>query len=220
MENPKDLSAQYVDSMGSDLTPVNAARISFNNSSEELTEKDKKLINYLAKHQHMSVFEHCSLTVIVHCPLYIRSQWHRHRTMSYNEVSRRYTADDVEFYVPPVDDIRLQSKFNKQGSEGPMDPAQAELAQAAMVEISMKANEVFEKLIALGVAREQARAILPQNVMTKFYATANLRNWVAFLKLRLDPHAQKEIRVLAEQVSEIIKERWPVSYKALVESDE
>jgi thymidylate synthase (FAD) len=210
------IKVTFVDAMGTDLTPVNSARISFNSSSDEMTEKDKKLIKYLADHLHMTPFEHNQLSVLVEVPLYIRSQIHRHRTFSYSEVSRRYTADNVEFYVPEVDDIRVQSKSNKQGSEGPIDPEQAGLVQAAMVEVAMKANDVFEKLLQLGVAREQARAILPQCTMTKFIMTGNLRNWCHFLKLRLDPHAQKEARVMAQQVAEIIKERWPVSYSALM----
>ena len=114
------IQALYVDHMGSDLTVVNAARISFGRKHEELTDGDIKLIEYLAKNEHLSPFEHCSMTAIIECPLYIRSQIHRHRTFAYNEVSRRYTADDLEFYIPPPDDIRAQSKSNKQASEGPI----------------------------------------------------------------------------------------------------
>lgn len=127
-----DLRIEYVDHMGSDLTPVQAARISFDKSSTELSEKDRKLIGYLADHDHLSVFEHQSLTVIVHCPLFIRSQWHRSRTMSYNEISRRYSADNLEFYFPPVDDIRRQSKSNKQGSAGPIETEAAQVVLDGM----------------------------------------------------------------------------------------
>ena len=217
MESAK-ITAKFVAAMGTDLTPVNAARISFNSESEEMTEKDQKLIKYLADHQHMTPFEHQTLTVIVECPLYIRSQIHRHRTFAYNEISRRYTADDLEFYFPPIDDIRKQSKSNKQGSEGPIEDVLAKHSLQLMKDTCEHALSVFLELGHHGVAREQARAILPQNLMTKFYMTGNLRNWCHFLKLRLDPHAQKEVRMVAEQVAEIIKARWPVSYAALMET--
>lgn len=211
-----ELKIQYVSHMGDDLTPVRAARISFDQTSTELTERDRKLIKYLADHEHLSVFEHQVLTVIVHCPLYIRSQWHRHRTQSYNEVSRRYTAENIEFYIPPVDDIRAQAKSNKQASEGVLDEDKAAAIRCLMIDFADEALRRYNALVAGGMAREQARAILPQNLMTRFYATANLRNWAHFLKLRLDPHAQKEIRVLAEQVAALIEARFPVSYAALL----
>ena len=207
-----------ISSMGDDLTPVNAARISFGKSTDVMTEKDEKLIRYLANHQHMTPFEHQTLTVIVECPLFIRSQIHRHRTFAYNEISRRYTSDDLEFYIPPVDDIRKQSKSNKQGSEGPINEKDSEWAIRLMKHACEATLGDFERLIELGVAREQARSILPQNLMTKFYMTGNLRNWTHFLALRLDSHAQKEARDVALQVDEIIKKLWPASYAALKES--
>jgi thymidylate synthase (FAD) len=210
------ISAKYVDSMGNDLTPVNAARISFNSASESMTDRDQKLIKYLADHQHMTPFEHQTLTVIVECPLYIRSQIHRHRTFAYNEISRRYTSDDMEFYFPQEDDIRKQAKSNKQGSDGSIPAEDAKLALGLMEDVAAHAVYRFERLLSLGVAREQARSVLPQNLMTKFYMTGNLRNWCHFLKLRLDSHAQKEVQVVAQQVAAIIKERWPVSYAALM----
>src|SRR5579863_7226904 len=117
------LKATYVQHVGSDLTIVNAARISFGTESQVLEDKDKKLIKYLADNEHMSPFEHNVLTVIIECPLYIRSQIHRHRTFSYNEVSRRYTSDDIQFYIP--DTVRRQAASNRQASEGELDPISA-----------------------------------------------------------------------------------------------
>src|ERR1051326_7375070 len=151
------IQALYVDHMGSDLTVVNAARISFGRKHEELTDGDIKLIEYLAKNEHLSPFEHCSMTAIIECPLYIRSQIHRHRTFAYNEVSRRYTADDLEFYIPPPDDIRAQSKSNKQASEGPIDLDESSAAYRLMKEQVEQSEVVFNTLINVGIAREQAR---------------------------------------------------------------
>src|SRR5437667_11514171 len=108
------IDVEYIDHMGTDLSIVNAARISYGKHKNELDDKDVKLINYLAQHQHMTPFEHTALTVLVTCPLYIRSQIMRHRTFSYNELSRRYTAEGIEFYIP--DEFRNQSESNKQGS--------------------------------------------------------------------------------------------------------
>ena len=110
------IKAEYMDHMGNDLTVVNSARVSFGSESQELSDKDKKLIKYLADHQHMSPFEHCQLSVRISCPLYIRSQIHRHRTFSYNEISRRYTSKDLEFYIPET--LRKQSDDNRQASDG------------------------------------------------------------------------------------------------------
>lgn len=210
-----EINAHYVDHMGTDLTPVNAARISFGGESHEVSEKDEKLIRYLALHEHFSPFEHQSLTVLIECPLFIRSQIHRHRTFSYNEVSRRYTADDLSFYIPPTDDVRKQSRVNKQASDGMLEPIDAQWGHAQMIMVAESAHAIFCSLIERGVAREQARAVLPQSLMTKFYMTGNLRNWAHFLRLRLDAHAQLEVQTIAQKVAKIIEGLWPISYSAL-----
>ena len=181
--NPK-IKVSYVSHMGDDLTIVNAARVSFNKSSDTLDERDKKLINYLAEHNHMSPFEHCTLTVLIEVPLYIRSQIHRHRTFAYNEVSRRYTSEDLDFYVPDMGDIRKQSKSNRQGSDGELDEDESMAVQAMMNKFHADSLALYNNLLDLGVCREQARGVLPQNLMTKFYMTGNLRNFAHFLKLR------------------------------------
>lgn len=210
-----EIKVGFVDKMGDDLTVVNSARVSFGKGSTALSEGDQKLIAYLAKHEHLSPFEHCSLSVLVECPLYIRSQIHRHRTFAYNEISRRYTDDGIEFYLPPVEDIRVQSKNNKQGSDGPVDPVRAERMRQAMERHCEASLELFENLIADGCAREQARGILPQCVMTKFYMTGNLRNWAHFVRLRIDAHAQKEAQYVAAQVKALMLENFPVASDAL-----
>ncbi|NJO65471.1 MAG: FAD-dependent thymidylate synthase [Richelia sp. RM2_1_2] len=115
------IKVTYIDHMGTDLTVVRSARISFAKSSEILTEKDEKLIKYLAEHSHFTPFEHCQLTCIIEAPMPIRMHIMRHRTGKFNELSRRYTSADIEFYIPPIDDMRIQSKNNKQASEGTLD---------------------------------------------------------------------------------------------------
>lgn len=201
--------------MGDDLTVVNSARVSFGVSKQVLDEKDKKLINYLAKHKHFTPFEHCSLTVLVECPLYIRSQIMRHRTFSYNEISRRYTSEDLKFYLP---EYRTQHKSSKQCSAGSLDPFLNDILQKH-TEVSHQASlGLYSKLIDAGVAREQARGVLPQNLMTSFWMSGNLRNFSAFLSLRLDEHAQEEVRLIAEDIKAIIEEKFPIAGKALMEN--
>lgn len=209
------IKATYVDHMGSDLTIVNAARVSFGNHSDELNDKDHKLIKYLADNQHYSPFEHCQLTVLIECPLYIRSQIHRHRTFAYNEISRRYTQENLEFYVPPADDIRAQSLSNRQASSGPIDEQQTRYALDAIKHAHTYSLEFYNQLIRLGVCREQARGVLPQNLMTKFYMTGNLRNFAHFIKLRSDKHAQKEVQYIAQQIKDIAIDKFPVAFRAL-----
>lgn len=208
------IKVTYVDHMGSDLRVVNSARISFGGESQELTDKDKKLIKYLADNEHMSPFEHNVLTVIVDCPLYIRSQIHRHRTFSYNEVSRRYTSENLQFFMP--DSIRKQAKNNRQASDGELDLNSAKLAMATIEAVHKTCLREFEKLLELGVPREQARGILPQNLMTSFYMTGNLRNWVHFVKLRVDNHAQIEVQLVGKQVLNILLDKFPEATKALL----
>lgn len=204
-----------VQMMGTDLTTVNAARISFNGEKEMLDVKDEKLINFLAKNKHMSPFEHSTATFIIECPLFIRSQIHRHRTFAYNEVSRRYTSEDLAFYIPEA--LRQQAKSNRQASEG-------ELQESAKKHSSMKAIQygieksvnVYEELIDNSVAREIARGSLPQNLMTRFFMTGNLRNWAHFIELRIDSHAQVEAQMIAQQLADQLQERFPVSFGALM----
>lgn len=212
------LKVTYVDHMGNDLTVVNAARVSFNKTSDSFSDKDKKLVNYLAEHEHMSPFEHCVATVVVECPLYIRSQIHRHRTFAYNEVSRRYTSENIEFYVPSIDDIRKQSKSNRQASDGQLDDKESQEVIDMMIDWHNKAVNLYNDLLDRGVCREQARGVLPQNLMTKFYMTGNLRNLAHFIHLRTHDGAQKEVRDLAHQLEAILANLFPNAMEALASS--
>lgn len=209
------LRAEYIQHIGDDLGVVNAARISYLKEKLELVAGDVKLINYLADHQHMTPFEHNSLTMRISCPLFIRSQIHRHRTFSYNEVSRRYTSDGIEFYMYPSDDVRSQSKSNKQGSESPVEKVWADTFCRDLETWQSRGQQLYEEYVGLGIAREQARSFLGVNLVTHFYMTANFRNWMHFLGLRLESHAQKEVRIIASDVAEVILQYWPISFAAL-----
>ena len=203
-----------VQCMGTDLTIVNAARVSFGVEKSELDDRDKKLIKYLVSHKHTSTLEHNFATFIIEVPLFIRSQHHRHRTWSYNEISRRYTDYDMKFYFPSS--FRMQSKSNRQASiDDLVDPSiftgfgGEGKASEIVREHCSDSLELYEKLIKGGVSREQARMILPQNLYTKYYASANLNNILKFIDLRLHEGAQWEIQQLARGMLEIIVNVWP-----------
>lgn len=195
-----------VDQMGSEISIVNAARVSFGKIRSEMNERDEKLLEYLISCGHTSTLEHVVFTFLVHCPLFVRSQWHRHRTWSYNEISRRYTEIDLQFYVPP--EIREQAESNRQASVEAKELDQEEL-QAIIREQNEMALECYEELLKRGVCREQARGVLPQNMFTTFWATVDMNNLIHFLKLRDHDHAQWEIRQYAQGIKQLIKPFFP-----------
>jgi thymidylate synthase (FAD) len=189
-----------IDHLGSEATVVNAARVSFGKMKDEMDEKDVVLLNYLIENRHTSPLEHVVFTFSVHCPLFVRGQWHRHRTWSYNEISRRYTEVDMEFYTPPA--IREQAKVDRQASVESERDHSAEIAKiSAHNEASLK---LYNELLAAGVCREQARGVLPQNMMVTFWATVDLSNLIHFLDLRDSEHAQWEIREYARAIKKLI----------------
>ena len=208
----------YVNHMGTDLTVVNSARVSFGVEKETLDDRDKKLINYLIKHRHTSTLEHNLITFRFCVPLFVRSQHHRHRTWSYNEISRRYTDVGIKFYEP--DSFRTQHKSNRQASnaEGLIDPVIIPdlsdpgfgITASHVVESHNKQSlHLYNKLIAAGVCREQARGVLPQNLYTEYYGTSNLSNLLKFIDLRTHVGAQWEIQKVAEACLEIATDLFP-----------
>lgn len=199
-----------------DRFPAQAARVSFANDKSGYTrEEDTKLINYLAKHEHHTPFEYQHATLMIECPLFIRSQIHRHRTFSYNEISRRYTSDELAFWQPSA--YRRQNTKNKQSSDAfAFTDRQLIDFDSLMIHHVERAMFIYNRYIEQGVAREQARAILPQSLLTRFYMGGNLRNWVHFLKLRLDAHAQYEGQVVARKCAKILYKLWPISIEALM----
>ena len=214
-----------VEHMGSDLTIVNSARVSFGKHKEALDEKDKKLVNYLVKHRHTSTFEHNFATFRFVVPLFVRSQHHRHRTWSYNEISRRYTDVNIQFYEPEA--FRTQHKSNRQASnaEELINPSLVHSPSSATWPITFRASalisdhhqgslKLFNSLIEAGVCREQARGVLPQNLYTEYYGTVNLNNLLKFIDLRTHEGAQWEIQKVAEACLEIAEGLWPVAVGA------
>lgn len=214
---------ELVQYMGEDITVVNSARVSFGVHRDEIDEKDKKLINYLIKHKHTSTLEHNTATFRIKVPLFVRSQHHRHRTWSYNEISRRYTKVNIQFYMPKK--FRTQHITNRQASntDDLINPhihvnhwGGNSSASEAYKEHCFESLSLFDALIEEGVCKEQARGILPQTMYTEYYATANLSNILKFIELRMHEGAQWEIQRLAECMLDIIKEIWPITVESYI----
>ena len=210
----------YVTHMGNDLTVVNSARVSFGVEKESLDEKDKKLISYLIRHRHTSTLEHNLITFRFCVPMFVRSQHHRHRTWSYNEISRRYTDVNIRFYEPQS--FRTQHRSNRQASnsEDLINPKimqkHPEMTHETLVSASKliaqhhkESLSLFDNLIEAGVCREQARGVLPQNLYTEYYGTVNLSNLLKFIDLRTHEGAQWEIQKVAEACLEIATDLFP-----------
>ena len=191
-----------IDHLGSEATIVNAARVSFGKLKKEIDERDVTLLHYLIDNKHTSPLEHLVFTFSIHCPLFIRGQWHRHRTWSYNEISRRYTEVDLEFYTPPK--LRRQAETNRQASVDSPDFEDTALRKM-IAEQNERSLALYNTLLEAGVCREQARGVLPQNMMVTFWGTVNLNNLLHFLELRDSEHAQWEIREYAKAIKKLIK---------------
>lgn len=204
-----------IQSMGDDNTPALAARVSFAKmtTQSEMTQRDESLINYLAVNRHTSPFEHISATLMITCPLFIARQIQRHRTFSYNEISRRYTSKDIEFYIPRS--LRKQAETNLQCSL-PINIPRSEELTKRIRQHTKDSLEFYNTLIDQGVSREQARAVLPQSMYTSFWMSGNLLNWSKFLRLRLDEHAQPEATEVAQAIQSELLERYPTSLDALL----
>ena len=195
-----------IDHLGTETTIVNAARVSFGKLKTEMDERDKGLLTYLIDNRHTSPLEHLVFTFSVHCPLFIRGQWHRHRTWSYNEISRRYTEIDMEFYTPPK--LRRQAESNRQASFAD-DSFADEALRKEIEKHNLDSLKLYDHLLENGVCREQARGVLPQNMMVTFWGTVDLANLIHFLDLRDSEHAQWEIREYAVAIKQLIKPLIP-----------
>ncbi|RPG59464.1 MAG: FAD-dependent thymidylate synthase [Flavobacteriales bacterium TMED191] len=215
-------AVEYISHMGTDLSVVNAARVSFGSEKEEVDQKDVKLINYLMAHNHSSPFEHCAITFRFTVPLFIRSQHHRHRTWAYNEISRRYTSVDIEFYEPDM--FRKQHKSNRQAStsdlidpllESNRDGSPTMASASGQIKTHHKeCMRLFQALLESGVCREQARGVLPQNLYTQYYGTVNLHNLLKFVSLRVHEGAQWEIQQVAKACLKIVEQYFPHSVES------
>jgi thymidylate synthase (FAD) len=199
-----------------DTLPVSAARVSHGNEDKTGDDpaKDLKLMRFLAEHKHFSPFEHQSASFLIEAPLYVAREWMRHRTQAFNEISMRYTSDPSDtYYIPDV--FRAQAAKNKQSSEGQAaDPDACGSEYKQGIEAAVNA---YNNLLEKGVAREIARGVLPTSMVTRFYATANLRNWAQWYRLRVDGGAQYEIRHYAHVVNAELRKLWPTAWGVLVD---
>ena len=209
---------RLVDHMGSDLSIVRAARVSYDADwrAGEDDGKDAKLISYLYRNKHTSPFESVTFTFEVKAPIFVFRQWHRHRTASYNEISARYTELDEGFYVPALEQITTQSASNKQMRTSVQHPHAEELR--TFIEAGCReAFALYRELIDKGCPRELARGVLPVNAYSRMFVTVNAHNLLHFLRLRLHPHAQYEIRVYAKAIAELIEPIVPHTMKVFNE---
>ncbi len=204
---------ECLDVFGDDLLVVNAARVSFNKESTEFSERDEKLVNYLAKNGHITPFFHPQVRFRIKMPIFVAREWYRHQIgFARNEVSRRYVFTEPEFFLP---DVCRQSDPNlKQGSKEE-SVKDNNICLNGMKEVYACASLIYKGLIEQGVCPEQARMVLPQSMYTEFIETGSLSAYARLCGLRLDPHAQKEIQEYAEAVSKIMAEKFPASWKAL-----
>lgn len=203
------MNVRIVDYMGDDSSIVQAARVSYGQGTKSVNE-DRQLIRYLMRHWHTTPFEMVEFKFHVKVPIFVARQWLRHRTASVNELSARYSVVKDDFWMP--EEYRNQSKTNKQCStpESFVDEA-ALMSQKHSCDLAF---EIYNGLLERGISRELARVHLPQSAMTEFYWKIDLHNLFHFLRLRMHDHAQKEIRVLAHQIFEIIKNLVPIACEA------
>ena len=206
---------EILETFGDDLTVVNAARVSFDKVSTELTEGDKKLINYLAKHEHTSPFFHPQARFRIKLPIFIAREWYRHTIgFSRNEVSRRYVDTPPECWVPKPLEIRERNPKLKQGSKD-TPVADSDEVHGMLLTQTQSALQTYHDLLAKGVAPELARTVLPQSMYTELIETSSIAGYARLCHLRLGPDAQKEIRDYATAINQLLEERFPVSWKAL-----
>ena len=205
------MHVEYIDHMGTDLTVVNAARVSFNNESEELDNKDRKLIRYLADHEHWSPFAHPQISLRVKAPIFVARQLGKHQVgFAWNEVSRRYVSSEPEFYWP--DKWRKKADNAKQGSSD----EEYKSRDIAWSENHLKGlYTIYNKMVLGGCSPEQARMVLPQATYTEWIWTGSLLAYSRMCKLRLDSHTQKETQEVAQMISDIINPLFPVSWEYL-----
>ena len=197
-----------------ELQIVNSARVSFGKHKKIMDESDEGLLNYLIQNKHGTPFEMVDFLFHVRVPIFVAREWHRHRIASYNEISARYTKLAMAFYTPEDKDLRKQ-----QGKPGhyhmiPMQNlANIHTIQSTIREVYRHSENAYNTLLKYGLAKEMARIILPVGIYTEFYCKANLRSWMNFMSLRNSSHAMYEIRVYAQAIEEMIKERLPVTMK-------
>jgi thymidylate synthase (FAD) len=216
-------SVELLDVFGDELTIVNCARVSFGVEKRELDDSDRRLIRYLVRHEHYSPFRHVFFRFKICAPEFVMRQWYKHivgaewtsthvtQLHGWNEISGRYHVID-DFYSPT--EWRKQSTSSKQGSDGVLDDDRQKLCTDAYKRCMDTIGDTYSMLIAMGVAKEQARCLLPLTTMTQVIWTCSLQAVIHFIRLRQDAHAQSEIREFAHILNTMVKERFPISYEA------
>lgn len=205
---------RLIDVMGDDAAIVQAARVSYGSGTKKVHE-DRGLIRYLMRHLHTTPFEMVEFKFHVKLPIFVARQWIRHRTANVNEYSGRYSEMKDEFYVPDPDQVRAQSAMNKQGrADMAFDVDQAEKIRTTMQQTQDMLYGQYQELLSTDLAREIARINLPVSNYTEWYWKTDLHNLFHFLRLRIDAHAQYEIRVYGEAMAEIVKAAAPLAYEA------
>ncbi len=205
-----------VDYMGNDAAIVQAARVSYGRGTKSARD-DRGLIRYLMRHRHTTPFEMVEFKFLVRLPIFVARQWVRHRTVSLNEVSYRYSVVPDEFEVPVPEEVRHQSLLNRQGRGGALPDEVVERFRADLDRVSRDAYAAYSRALEAGVARETARLLLPVAYYTQWYWKTNLWNLFHFLSLRLDAHAQEEIRLFAAELAKIGRLVCPVAFEAFEE---
>ena len=234
------IKVDYIDHMGTDLSVVNAARVSFNKDSDweyacvadcaehgfrpdetctmcenmGLGDKDKKLINYLADNKHTSPFGHCFASFRVKAPIFVARQLVKHKFLRWNEVSRRYVDEEPEFYTPNA--WRKRAKHIKQGSSGSVSEDDSWSLDENYEYLKNRATALYNLLLEREVAPEMARMVLPQSTMTEWWWSGSLDAWADMCRLRLDDHAQMETQEVAEQINRYMDEAFPISWRCLM----
>jgi len=220
---------RFVDKLGDDLSVVNAARVSYDKESQSLSERDKKLIKFLIKENHTSPFRHAAVTFEIYAPLMVARQWWKYAVSSthvddqngWNESSRRYITENVEFYVPMPIEWRSAPENSKQGSGSPVDIEIGAKYYMGLMHLIDTSMALYKEALSDGVAPEQARLLLPAYSMyVRWRWTVSLQGVITFLNQRLPHDAQSEIREYAKAVEEIIKEVFPVTYETIREENE
>jgi len=208
---------RLVDYLGGDARIVQAARVSYGEGTKSVRE-DSALIDYLLRHQHTSPFEQVIFTFHLKMPIFVARQWIRHRTARLNEISGRYSVMKDEFYLPHEGEVRYQSTVNKQGSDARSVPTETSDKVIGLLEAGQtRAYAEYEELLAEDVARELARVNLPLSLYTEMYWQIDLNNLFHFLRLRLDWHAQYEIRAYGDAIATAVRAVCPVAYQAFEE---
>lgn len=206
------------DAMATDLSVVNAARVSFARRKEEMDDSDAGLIRFLMRDRHGTPFEHNAFRFHIRCPIFVAREWFRHRVGSFNEFSMRYARATDDFYVPEPEDVRSQVGKPGAYSFEPVDPELAERTREELREVYEHAYATYERLVEAGVARELARAVMPVGAYTEFFWTVNARALMNFLSLRAAETAQREIRRYAEACETFFADVMPITHAAFVAS--